>query len=252
MKNIKLLYGIALFLVMPLCGIDNSIATTIFVPIPLIKPCCKKTWEQSYTHIIKKAAIPLACCFCYTINKNNIWTDIKENPYSAIILIYTASHYCINLALQDKDVQIDQKITNLMQDLFYLLIIGHGMYNKIISLPSYQDKILTTIDPFIPTDLELFLYKAYHIWSILFSYYQEHHTDKPLYAYDMNQIDLFEVAQACSYEPEILPSITHFYNKNNTIYNCESVLNFLENKLNLINHKLIPILPTQYQDDYGK
>ncbi|MBV8661002.1 MAG: hypothetical protein JO129_02565 [Candidatus Dependentiae bacterium] len=255
MKNIKLLYGMIFFSLIPLHGADNSIASTIFVPISLVQPYCKKTWEQSYIHAIKKAAIPLTCYFCYSINKNSIWTDIKENPYSSAILIYATIYYCMDFALKSKENKIEEEIINLMQDLFCLLIISHSMYNKIINSPSSpQHKISTTTDVFMLSNLKSFLHKTYDTWSTMFSYYQKHHKNKDqfLYAYNLNQINTFDIAQACSHDPEMLTFVTQIYNKNNISYDCESIINFLENKLSLINHKLIPILPTQYQDDYKK
>jgi hypothetical protein len=233
-----------LFPSISLQGMDNQILlATIFTPAPLLELHHKNTKEDGYIAYLKKAAIPLTCCFCYTIKKNDIWTDITENPYTSSIFMYTVTHYFVHLILQNQKNKIDQEIINMMQHIFHFLIIGHGIYNK-ITTPSYsQYKSSIAINSTTLSTLQLFLNNAYNTWFILFSYYQEHYKNKPLYAYHMNQIDLFETLQASTHEPDILPLITKFYDKNNTTYDYEPILNCLEIKLKLINHKLKTIFP---------
>lgn len=243
MKNIKL-YIISLLLYSPLFGMDNpTMLPTIFAPAPLLELHKKNNNDFNYISSLKKVTIPVACCFCYGIKKNSILLDIRENPYTTSILTYLIIHYCTYLALQNQQAKMDKDIIDMMQHIFHLLIIGHGMYNKITTLDS-QYKISAFMNTSTITTLQLFLHKAYNTWFVLFSYYQEHYKNKPLYAYQTDQIDLFEVLQASSHEIEILPMITKFYDKNNTIYDYEPILNCLEIKLKLINHKLINFLPT--------
>ena len=131
-----------------------------------------------------------------------------------------------------------------MQKVFHLLIIGHGIYN-IIVVPYNHNKKTTTVNMLDITTLHIYLHKAYTTWSILFSYYQEFYNDKPLYAYQMNQINFFELSQICVHEPDILPLMKNLYHKNNNIYNYEPILTCLETKLAQINHKIIEMLSLQ-------
>lgn len=246
MKNISL-YFILFFLSNILHGMDDStMLTIIFAPAPLLDLHHKHQQEFSYLSFCKKATIPLTGCFYYGIKKNDVWTDIIKNPYTTSIITYIILHYCIYSITQNQQNKIDEEIINTMQHVFYLLIIGHGIYNKITNPSFFLHKISTTISTSNLMTLQLFLHKAYNAWFILFSYYQEHYKNKPLYAYHVNKIDLFDVLQASSHESDILPLITHFYDKNNIMHDYESILNCLEVKLKLINHKLIYILPTKY------
>jgi hypothetical protein len=245
MKNIKLLFIVIFIIPIPATGMDKIIPlTTIFAPTPLVKIQNKNKFKFNALSFLKKATIPLTACFYYGINKNDTWTDISNNPYTTSILIYAMIYYTTYLIFKNQQNKIDEDIIELMEHLFHLLIIGHGIYNKINSISCDSYKTSTGLHSSEFLTLQFFLYKAYNTWFILFSYYQEHYKNKPLYAYHTNQIDLFEVLQASKHEPEILPLITKFYDKNNKIYDYEPILNCLEIKLKLINHKLMKILPT--------
>lgn len=229
---------------MPLYSMDNSILlTTIFTPAPLLELHDHNTKEQGYITNIKKSVIPLTCCFFYMINKNNIWADIIQNPWTTSISLYALAHYSTYLILQKQQETIDQEIINMMQHVFHLLIIGHGIYNKMTTPSHHSQKISVAINSSTLETLQFFLLSAYNTWFILFSYYQEHYKNRPLYTYHMDQIDLFEMLQASKNEPDMLPLITHFCDKNNTTYDYKPILNCLEIKLKLINHKLKTALP---------
>ena len=253
MKNIKLLYCILIFLSTPLKGIKNlTISTTIFTPAPLFELHQKSKCNQISMDSIKNSLAPLTVCFYFLINENDIRTNITQNPYITSILIYMTAYYSKQLIMKNEQNKIDQEIIDMMQRVFHFLIIGHGIYNKIIA-PSYdQAKTAISINSLTLTTLQLFLNKAHETWLTLFSYYQEHYKYKPLYAYHMNQIDIFETLQASTYEPDILPLITNFYDKNNRTYDYEPILNCLEIKLKKINHKLIRVLPSAYHNNDEK
>ena len=244
MKNINLLFLGLLCIPISLHGTHESIPLpTIFAPAPLFELHRKNKFEFNCLSFLKKAAIPLTAGFYYGVNKDTMWTDITNNPYTTSILAYAMIHYGTYLVLQNQQNKIDEDITELMQHIFHLLIIGHGIYNKINTAFCDQYKTSAALSSPALITLQFFLYKAYNTWFILFSYFQEHYKNKPLYAYHTNQIDLFEVLQASTHEPDILPLITKFYDKNNKNYDYEPILNSLEIKLKLINHKLMRVLP---------
>ena len=244
MKRIHLLYLISCILPLSLHAMNSPIVlTTIFAPAPLLQLHHTKIQEESFIASIKKAAIPLTCCFFYAIKKDNIWTDLTENSITSSICIYIAAYYCYQLVRKNQQNQIDEEIIETMQHLLHLLIIGHGIYNKITnsSFPEYKKSAI--INSTTVTTLQFFLNNAYSAWFILFSYYQERYKDKPLYSYRMDQIDVFEIVQASMHEPDLLPLIQNFYDIDNKIYDYEPIFNCLEVKLKQINHKMKTILP---------
>ncbi len=245
MKKIKLLYMITIFSCASLQAIpDQMKSITIFTPIPLLELNQKNTPKLDYIGYIKECSFPFACSFCLAVKKNDIWADIIENPAATIALFYCIIHYYAYLMMEQQHQKIDQDIIHMMQNVFHLLIIGHGIYNK-ISLAGIDEKIISnSLSRSNINTLELFLCNAYQTWLILFSYYQDHYKNKPLYAYYMDKIDTFEILQAADHEPEIFPLISNFYDKKNIIYDCEPIFNYLETKLKQINHKLITILRT--------
>lgn len=245
MNNIKL-FGACFLLSTALFSMDDiQRSTTIFAPAPLITLHYKNQWKTSCLQTLKNNALPLSCCFFYMLYKDNVWHDVTKNPLTTISMAYILAHYSNYLMLQAEQQKIDQEIMDMMQHIFHLLIIGHGIYNKIIT-PSYDAyKTMLMMNVLNLDTLDLFLNNAYHTWFILFSYYQEHYDSHPLYMYNMEEIDSFEVLQAAQYEPDVIPFIINFYNKNNTIHDCQAILNCLEIKLKLINHKLGKIMPTE-------
>ena len=165
-----------------------------------------------------------------------------QNPLATSMYLYAITHYYAYLMIEKQQKKIDQDIINMMQHVFHLLIIGHGIYNK-MTLPCLdQQKTFRIVNPSNLNTLELFLCNAYQTWLILFSYYEERCKYKPLYAYRMDQIDIFEILQAADREPEILQLITHMYDKKNLVYDYEPIVNCLESKLKQINHKLKTVL----------
>ena len=62
----------------------------------------------------------------------------------------------------------------------------------------------------------------------------------------MNEIDILEVLQAGACEPEIMPLLIHFCDKNYSSYEYEAIIETLESKLKLINHKISKTLPNDY------
>lgn len=218
--------------------------TTIFAPTPLLELQDKTLWEKNHPYIklIKQIALPASCLLLLNSRKYEIIHDIQEHSLLAAVLCYLASHYTYAMMAADPQQEIDEDIIDIMQEVFHLLVIGHGIHNK-INLNRSNHKISSVMNVSNLVTLEFFLENAYHAWSTLFAYYHEHYHNKPLYAYPVNQIDLFEVLQACKSDAEILPLITNFYDKHNQNYDYEAILNYLELKLKLINHKLISIMP---------
>jgi|GEM_PF-1553511 len=253
MKNIKLLYCMLIFLPITLKGVGSpAISITIFAPAPLFELHQRNKYDNVYINSIKKSLIPLTLLFYYSINENDTRTNIIKTPYITATLIYMIACYGKQLVIKNEQSKIDQEVIDMMQRVFHFLIIGHGIYNKIIT-PSYdQSKTTISINSLALTTLQLFLNKAHETWITLFSYYQEHYKGKSLYAYQMNQIDIFETLQASTYEPDILPLITNFYDKNNRIYDYEPILDCLEIKLKKINNKLIKVLPGEYHTNDEK
>jgi len=243
--RLKSLSYICLFLFMSLQSVDQQIlSTTVFTPVPLLEFDQTNISDSYYLVSIKQVAIPLACCLCLAIKKNDIWTDIMQNPLAASMCIYAIMHYYVYLMIEKQQKKIDQDIITMMQHVFHLLIIGHGIYNK-MSLSSFeQQKASPIVNVSNVNMLELFLCNAYQTWLILFSYYQERYKDKPLYVYHMDQVDIFEILQAADREPEVLPLIIQIYDKKNIICDYEAIITYLENKLKQINNKLQTILPT--------
>ncbi len=244
MKSMRLIYLTSFFLCASLQAMPGQMASiTIFTPIPLLELDQKNTLKLDYITYITEATIPFACCFCLAVKKNDIWTDIIQNPGATIACLYGITHYYAYLMMQKQQQKIDGDIIHTMQHVFHLLIIGHGIYNK-ITLPGLdQQKISPAMRASNLNMLELFLCNAYQTWLILFSYYQDHYKNKPLYAYYMDKIDTFEILQAADHEPDIFPLITNFYDKKNIMYDYEPIFNCLETKLKQINHKLITIFP---------
>jgi hypothetical protein len=245
MKHMKLLYVITIFLCTFLQAIpDQMKSITIFTPIPLLELDQKNTPKLDYIAYIKDASLLFACCFCLSIKKNDIWTDIIQNPKTTIALFYCIVHYYAYLMMEQQQQKIDRDIIHMMQNVFHLLIIGHGIYNKIALINLDEKRMSNSLHRSNINSLELFLCNAYQTWLILFSYYQDHYKNNPLYAYDMEKIDTFEILQAADYEPDMLPLITSIYDKKNKICDYEPILKCLEIKLKQINHKLITILPS--------
>lgn len=226
------------------------IPTTIFSPIPLLQIRFKNQNNNLSIALFKKYSIPLTACFYYSIQNNNIMTDIQQHPYTTIFFIYAISYYISFMAKQKSQKKIDEEIINIMEHIFQILIIGHGIYNKIVIKDLYKNS-LNTQESTLFTTLEEVLYNTYHSWLILFDYYEEHYQKKSLYTYKMNQIDLFEMIQACDQEPDLLTLITDFY-KDETYYNYEPILNFLEIKLKLINYKISENLSDDFHNKLGK
>jgi hypothetical protein len=224
---------------------------TIFSPAPLLDLKHKYEWYETHISYIKKASLPLTCWFCYGIKKNELGVDIIKHPYLAAIIIYTIIHYSTCLTLKKYQKKIDEEIISMMQHIFHILVIGHGIFNK-VTMISYQENKASVINSSAIVTLQFFLQKAYKSWFILFSYYQKHYKNKPLYAYNTNEMDIFEVLQAAAHEQDILPFIIKFYDKKNKIHDFEPIINYLEIKLNLINHKLIHALPKEYHSNNRK
>ena len=244
MKHTQILYLMIYILPLSLRSMDSPIVlTTIFAPAPLLELHHTKTHDENFITSIKKYAFPLTCCFFYTIKKDSIWRDLTENSISSSIYIYIAAYYCYQFVRQNQQNQIDEEIIETMQHLLHLLIIGHGIYNKIINCSFPEYKISATINSTTVTTLQFFLNNAYNTWFILFSYYQERYKDKPLYSYRMDQIDVFEILHASMHEPDLLPLVQNFYDINNKMYDYEPIFNCLEVKLKQINHKIKTILP---------
>ena len=243
--KLKTLSYISFFLFMSLQSVDKQIvSTTIFAPAPLLEFDQNNLSKFYYLTSIKQVAIPLACCLCLAVKKNDIWIDIMQNPLAASMCIYAITHYYAYLMIEKKQNKIDQDIIIMMQHVFHLLIIGHGIYNKITMASLDQQKTFPIVNLSNVNTLELFLCNAYQTWLILFSYYQERYKDKPLYAYHMNQIDIFEILQAADREPDVLQLITHIYDKKNITCDYEPIFDYLEVRLKQINHKLKTILST--------
>ncbi len=245
MKKINVLYFISLFLSISLQAMNNQkYSTTIFTPIPLLELHQTNTSTPfNYIASIKEASIPIACCFCFAIKKNDLWTDIIQNPLATSVIIYAITHYYLYVMMEKNHQKIDRDIINMIQHVFHLLIIGHGMFNKITKSSFEQNKVPSDVVVSNLNTLELFLCNAYQTWSVLFSYYQERYKNKTVYAYNMNQMGIFEILQAADQEPDILPFIANFYDKKNMIFDYQPILNCLEIKLKQINHRLKFLLP---------
>ena len=167
MKNNIFLYFIFFLLSPCLHSMDETtILATIFAPAPLLELHDKDTWQSNSASFLKKATIPLTCCFYYGIKKNDLWTDVMNNPYTSSICIYAMIHYYTYLAQQNQQLKIDKEIIDMMQHIFHLLIIGHGIYNKISVTNLHEHKTSTAINISTLTTLQLFLHKAYNTWFI--------------------------------------------------------------------------------------
>ncbi|MBP6869404.1 hypothetical protein KBC04_00760 [Candidatus Babeliales bacterium] len=244
MNSIKISFFLFFFITLPCSGINNSTQiTTIFTPTPLLQPYFKYQHNNNILAYLKKLTIPVTGCFYYAIHSGNIITDIKTHPYKTTLILYALIYCGAYAVMENEKEKIDEEIINMIQHVFHILIISNGIYNKIVHYHLYKN--ITTMQASAFETLQFFLSNAYNTWLILFSYYQEHYKNKPIYAYQMDQIDLFEVLQACNQEQDILSLITNFYD-DSMIYNFEPILDCLELKLKLINHRLLKSLPLKY------
>lgn len=217
----------------------------IFAPSPLIDVPKINCYQDDFVQTIKKYAFPITLLFYYCIHKNNPLLDIVENPYTSSLLFYGILHYYWNKTVEKQEQNISQETIHIMQSACDLVIIGQGLYNE-IKLRSYRDTQTHELANYTLNELQQFLENAYNTWSILFSYYKDHYKNKPLFAYHMEQINIFEVLQASAHQPDILNLVTHFYDKNNNNHDCQAIIIYLEHKLSMINQKVIKALPLQY------
>ncbi|MGZ6255064.1 MAG: hypothetical protein ACXWL5_03695 [Candidatus Chromulinivorax sp.] len=215
---------------------------TILTPTPL----CTMVYKNNTPSIVygKTAILPLTGLFYYNIQKNSLIHDIEHHPILTTIITSCILYYAIHYIYNNQQIKIENNILNIIQHLFHLLIIAHGMYNKITN-PS-TNRINTTALSTSLISLEIFLEKAYNAWNILFEYFQELYPKKQLYIYNMNEIDILEVLQAGFYEPEIMPLLIHFCDKNYSSYEYETIIECLESKLKLISHKIAKTIPDHY------
>jgi len=213
---------------------------TIFSPAPLIKFNKDMPGADDYRSYIKKIGIPITCCYYLSLQSNNLLMDIIEHPAIAAFLGYITINYFNYVWLKKQEKKTSQELTEIIEYLFYLLVIGHGVYNQIITVYQEQDQTLDMqLD--ILEDLDFFLKKTYSTWHTLFIYHEERYGKKYLYAYNVEQINFFEVLQATTNIPEVLPLVAQFYNNNNS-YDYEPILHCLEFKLKAVNHKMNHII----------
>lgn len=223
---------------------------TIITPIPLLQNYFQNQNKNNIATYLKQYAMPLTLYFYYKTSSNNIITDMTSNPWTTLGIIYIINCYMSLIKIEEEQKKIDQDILDMMQHVFQILIIGCGIHNKIIKHHNYKTSINIQVSTF--TALHQLLYNAYNSWLILFSYYEEHAKQEQLfYIYKTNQIDIFEMTQVCNKEPDLLPLINQLHH-NDFNYNYEPILNCLELRLKLINHRINNTLPSSFRDTLTK
>jgi len=222
----------------------NSCHTDLPAIIFTLHPLTTKTHdtlsiEQIISHI-KYATIPLTTYFLYSVTQNHIGSDIVNNPYTSAIIAYLTYHCGYYIVENYKNRIIKLEMENIMQNIFYFIVIGHGMYNSILQTMTLPATSISDSDKQLK-QLELFLQKSHDTWMILYLEYTKKHDDQMLINYKSNQINTLDVLQAMTHDTDIMNSFMHDYQKNNYTYNIKTILELLENKLILYHQKFIKL-----------
>lgn len=208
---------------------------------PLTKINAKSTLLQQYIPYLQQVAFPISTCFLYAIHKNNILRDITNNPYTTAFIIYCAIQYNVYAAQEyQKNIKYTE-LQNSLQEVFYLLIIGHGFRNLIIQQQenSYKMSHALTVNLEI---LDAFLHKAHEFWASLFLEYKLATNHLPMIMYHSDDIQLFNILQAASHDQILMNMIIHYYQKiNTTCNNAQAILEYLEQKFILLHDKSLLI-----------
>jgi len=217
---------------------SSFLPTIIYTPRPLIKiTSCDKSLV-SYIPYLEQAIVPITLSICFGCKQNEIFYDIVSHPYITTAGVYAMLQYYYYNMKKNYDEKINNEIEMMLQNTFYLLIIGHGIYNKITSLtPHFKNSI--SIEPESLKTLLEFLYSGYDTWQALFSYYKKNCSHNQLYAYKTNQINFFEVLQASAYDPELFSLVLNFYHKDHFTHNYDAIIQSVEQKLKLIDLRLV-------------
>lgn len=232
---IKKIYWMSLYILLSSDIFGQELQSSIILsPIPLVEFNKLQTHHGIDASWIKPCIIPLSCYFFYQIQNTDVINDITSHPFmiASIITSMFFLYPCIQKVNQS--LTIKHEIIEMIRHLFHLLLIGHGLENKILQDSKNKENIISSINT---TSLQFFLNQAYQAWFILLDYYQEHYTYEHMYTYKIEEIDVFEVLQACSYEKDLLPLALEFYDKHNIGYDYQIILNTLEYQLKQIDHK---------------
>ena len=216
----------------------NSSVTSrpIFSFEPLTTMQIQPTLLQTYIPYVQQAALPISACFLYTIHKNNIIHDITHNPYTTAFLIYCALQYSLHAIQEHKQIIKSMEIKKALQEVFYLLVIGHGIRNLATQIPyeSYKTSHAITINL---ESLDTFLDTSHELWTSLFLEYKTTKHTSQIMIYHSDSIQLFEILQAASHDPKLMNMVINYYQRISYTYNYQTILEYLEQKLAVLSHK---------------
>ena len=230
------------FLCTPIAHIfcKQPLPSAIFALEPLTIARCNQTWLQTYTPYLQSAALPISACFFYAINKNDLHADLTKNPYTTALLLYIALQYSLYTVQEYQQRSINAAMQETLQQLFYLLVVGHGIRNSILHICEIDKKSASSSSSHLEK-LELFLNKTHDLWVSLFLKYNAQAKHQSILTYHTDEIDLFEILQASSHDHELMNLIADSYQENSYAFNHQAVLQHLEKKLMLLNDQFMQI-----------
>ena len=129
---------------------------------------------------------------------------------------------------------IDAAMKKTLQELFYLLVIDHGIRNSILQLPKIDKKSSISINIHLEK-LELFLHKTHDLWVSLFLEYNAQAKHQSISIYHTDEMDLFEILQASSHDHNLMNLVANCYLKNSYTYDYSAILQHLEKKFTALN-----------------
>jgi len=212
------------------------IPRTIFSLEPLTTKQIHSTLLQTYILYLQNAILPLSICFFCTINQNNILVDIIKNPYTTVLFAYCAIQYNVYTIQKSKQKADRAQLKKFLQEVFYLLIIGHGIRNLIIQLPDDPHKAshanTTNFDI-----LDTFLHKTHDLWMSLFLKYKADFKNESIIIYYSDEITSFDILQAACHDKILMDMIVNFYQKISSPYYYHNIIEYLEKKFIVLNNE---------------
>jgi len=213
----------------------DLLTSTIYAPQPLTRIHFDTTTNSIRSSIdtTKNYSPALALIFFANITETSLYQDFVNKPFLAGCSCYgIITTYFTYIALQKKHI-LYLTIKDNLQNIFNLLVIGYGIYNKMTYHYYFSMPLKFSLTP-----LQQFLQQAYESWLTISNFYHKHYKNEPVFIYQIKNIDFIDVLQATQNEIEILPAIINFYHEPYDVYDFETILTYLEAKLKSINRNI--------------
>jgi hypothetical protein len=180
---------------------------------------------------IQQMALPISYGFLSLV--------LQKNPEKQAWYHYTASlsllaYYVYALVQNYQKNKEECELIALIQELFRILIITHGIHNKLCQ--HYKSSYAVIVSP---TNIYNFLENLSQDWSLLCQNYQKITHTQTLYVYPVNHINTFEVLQAGVHYEEIWPDIIHFYHTQTNFVYYDKIMHGLNKRFLQTHEKII-------------